>query len=196
MSKLKGPLLSLRASGKIAQAVVHSTRKQESIARALVTPANPQTAPQNQQRTAFGSAVSAWKNYMTDDAARAAMSLDRTYLRKSGSTYNVAIGYLKKAFEVRPNPGFITSQEWLFPSWIKFTCTDMLDGTPSDDPGVCRLYQSDSLSTLHAFWSDPSMAGGSVDSPWPIVWGTVRYYQLELLGVMRSGIFKVTHQLA
>lgn len=60
MAKVRGPLLSLGASGQLAETLVFGTWKGIDVARQYVTPANPQTAPQTTQRGYMTDAVAAW----------------------------------------------------------------------------------------------------------------------------------------
>ncbi len=59
MAKLKAPLLSFGASGKIADALVYFPWKGLNVVREYVVPANPQTAPQVTQRGYVTAAVAA-----------------------------------------------------------------------------------------------------------------------------------------
>lgn len=56
MSKVSGPLMSMDASGKLADAIVFSKWKGRNYVRQLVIPYNPQSASQQETRAALGSA--------------------------------------------------------------------------------------------------------------------------------------------
>ena len=60
MAKVKGPLFSLSAHGKIADTLVYMDWKGIDTVRQYVIPANPKTAGQQTQRGYFGNAISAW----------------------------------------------------------------------------------------------------------------------------------------
>lgn len=60
MAKVTGPLLSLGASGKIADTLVFGSWKGLRVARSYVVPANPNTAAQSTQRGHMTAAVAAW----------------------------------------------------------------------------------------------------------------------------------------
>jgi hypothetical protein len=60
MAKVKGPLFSLDASGKIADSIVYLKWKGISDVRAYVIPANPRTEKQQAQRAKMTEAVSLW----------------------------------------------------------------------------------------------------------------------------------------
>jgi len=61
MAKVKGPLMSLDASGSIAGSITFSKWKGVKTARIKSTPSNPDTAGQQAQRTTFSLAVASWK---------------------------------------------------------------------------------------------------------------------------------------
>ncbi len=54
MAKTTGPLYSLSASGKLANAMVYFTWKGIGVCREWLKPANPQTAAQGNRRTMLG----------------------------------------------------------------------------------------------------------------------------------------------
>ena len=61
MAKVKGPLLSLSASGTIGDSMTFGKWKGVNTVRVKGTPTNPNTAAQLTQRTAFANAVASWK---------------------------------------------------------------------------------------------------------------------------------------
>ena len=61
MAKVKGPLLSLNASGSIADSMTFGKWKGINTCRIKSTPTNPNTANQQAQRTTFSNAVASWK---------------------------------------------------------------------------------------------------------------------------------------
>jgi hypothetical protein len=61
MAKVKGPLMSLSATGTIAGSVTFSNWKGIPTARIKSAPTNPNTAGQQAQRTTFSNAVASWK---------------------------------------------------------------------------------------------------------------------------------------
>ncbi|GAI59148.1 unnamed protein product [marine sediment metagenome] len=60
MAKVKGPLFSLGASGKLADSLVYMNWKGIDDVRQYVIPANPKTADQQTQRGYFTTAVGQW----------------------------------------------------------------------------------------------------------------------------------------
>ena len=61
MAKVKGPLMSLGASGTIAGAMTFASWKGIPTARIKSTPTNPNTTAQQDHRAAFANAVASWK---------------------------------------------------------------------------------------------------------------------------------------
>ncbi len=66
MAKLKGPLMSLGASGKLADTLVFFPWKGLNCVREYVIPANPKTALQTTQRDILGDAVALVHTAMAD----------------------------------------------------------------------------------------------------------------------------------
>ena len=62
MAKPTGPLLSLGASGTLADTLVYSKWKGRPYVRRYVIPANPDTAEQQLTRNTFGWCSGVWKN--------------------------------------------------------------------------------------------------------------------------------------
>jgi len=54
MAKVTGPLMSMSASGKIADSIVFAMRKGQAVVRQFIIPANPQTSSQGDQRILVG----------------------------------------------------------------------------------------------------------------------------------------------
>lgn len=67
MVKLKAPMFSLDASGKLGNAVVFSRWKGRHYARSLVTPANPQSGPQTGMRAMLKFLSQQWDGLATAD---------------------------------------------------------------------------------------------------------------------------------
>jgi len=65
MAKVKGPLMSLEASGSVANTITFSTWKGRPYVRQLVTPSNPSTAGQIAIRKVLGSIAKAARLVLT-----------------------------------------------------------------------------------------------------------------------------------
>lgn len=68
MAKVKGPLMSLSASGSVADTIVFSIWKGRPYVRELVTPSNPQTANQAAVRSILGATAKSAKAVLTSSA--------------------------------------------------------------------------------------------------------------------------------
>lgn len=68
MAKVKGPLMSLSASGSVADTIVFSIWKGRPYVRELVTPSNPQTADQAAVRSILGGIAKAARAVLTSAA--------------------------------------------------------------------------------------------------------------------------------
>lgn len=75
MAKVKSPLLSLDASGKIADSLVFMKWKGINDVRQYVIPSNPRTADQQAQRGRLASAVALWHSIPFSDDDLAAWNL-------------------------------------------------------------------------------------------------------------------------
>lgn len=74
MAKVTGPLFSLSASGKFADALVYYMLGDQAVVRELVEPANPQTPAQMEHRSQFGALTKGAKaivNTVTIEALKA-----------------------------------------------------------------------------------------------------------------------------
>ncbi|MHC4405936.1 MAG: hypothetical protein ACYTG0_40360 [Planctomycetota bacterium] len=69
MVKLNGPMFSIDASGKLADAIVFSKWKGRNYARSLVTPANPQSGGQTGMRRMLRFLSQQWANQSAADQA-------------------------------------------------------------------------------------------------------------------------------
>lgn len=68
MAKADAPFLSLNPSGKLGRSMVASRWKGQPYIRMRVTPKNPRTAAQQEQRGIFADAVKYWQD--KDDATK------------------------------------------------------------------------------------------------------------------------------
>lgn len=89
MVKLKAPMLSLDASGKLADAIVFSKWKGRNYARALVTPSNPQSGGQTGMRRMLKFLSQDWSNFLTAEQASWNDRADAAVI----SNFNAMMGY-------------------------------------------------------------------------------------------------------
>lgn len=88
MAKLKAPLMSFGASGKIAGSLVFFGWKGIDAVREYVVPANPRSAPQQAQRAHLTGSVDAWHSLAFTDADRVGWNRWAGTLAKIMSGFN------------------------------------------------------------------------------------------------------------
>lgn len=109
MAKLKAPLLSFGASGKIAGALVYFPWKGINAVREYVVPANPKSTLQIAQRTIFSTGVIVWHAAAYTDADRIAWNRYAGQLADIMSGFNAFMRiYIAQAIAALPWTG--TSQ--------------------------------------------------------------------------------------
>lgn len=72
MAKVKGPLMSLSASGQLGKAIVFGIWKGVATVRTHVIPSNPNSQAQQDQRGYLGKAILEWKAVMYPTADKTA----------------------------------------------------------------------------------------------------------------------------
>lgn len=97
MAKLKMPLMSQSASGKLGDSLVFFNWKGLDVVRSYVIPANPKTASQTTQRGYFTSAVQLFHNTSFTDADRSAMNLAASAMKLVASGFNWFIKHVVEA---------------------------------------------------------------------------------------------------
>ena len=104
MVKLNGPLFSMDARGKLADALVFSIWKGRNYARALVTPSNPQSGPQTGMRSMMKFLSQEWTNL---DAAEKADWLTRAQ-QTVISNFNAYVSFNMLRWRSYLNPSKLT----------------------------------------------------------------------------------------
>ena len=87
MAKLRGPLLSLRASSQIGKSIVYKDRRRIKQAGAYARPSDPQSSAQLTQREKFGRTVNFYRKRNMDVKTLEAWQRYANYLRKPWSAY-------------------------------------------------------------------------------------------------------------
>jgi cytochrome b len=88
MAKVKSPLFSMGASGKLGGALVYGTWKGIDVVRTYVIPANPQSTGQTTQRGYFTAAVLLWHTTAFNAADKAAFNLWASQAAAARSGFN------------------------------------------------------------------------------------------------------------
>jgi hypothetical protein len=102
MAKLKGPLLSMRASGSIGKTNVYSSWRGIPYARMHVVPQNPNTAGQTLTRTCFS-----WLNDVFRHLGVIALAPWESYA--TGRAFTARNGFIKQNLPVLRNEADITN---------------------------------------------------------------------------------------
>jgi len=89
MVKVYGPMMSMNASGKLADAVVFSSWKGRNYVRQLVTPSNPKSAGQTGVRAMFKFLAQNWAGLSSSHQA----TWDARAAETSISPFNAFMGY-------------------------------------------------------------------------------------------------------
>lgn len=98
MAKLKMPLMSQSASGKLGDALVFFNWKGLDVVRSYVIPSNPKTTAQTTQRGYFTSAVDLFHDTEFTDLDRSAMNLAASAMKLVASGFN---WFVKKVVEAK-----------------------------------------------------------------------------------------------
>lgn len=192
MARLNGPLFSLDARGKLANALVYSGWKGISTARQYVVPANPQTAAQTTQRGYITSAVAAWKNYITAAEARAAWNRMALTLAGALSGFNAFVRNAIGMLGTDPDASFSNGCAAHAVQTVEFTMVNLDDGAAGDEAGNFEIWVG-STPTGMTLNEEVAIAVG-------VVTGTndlgdiddVVYTKLRKDGYDRSGISQIT----
>lgn len=192
MAKLKAPLMSLGATGKLAGTLVFSTWKGIKTAREYVKPANPQTAAQTTQRNLFSSAVSAFRNYLTDATGRTAWDVSALASGSAQSGFNVCVKNLLARIGTDADASFANTAAAAAAQTIDFTMLNVDDGATGDEAGNFELWTGTSATSLLLSASNLTIAAGTISTGDLGDADDVIYAKLRKDSADRSGIFKVT----
>ena len=91
MEKLKGPLMSIDARGKLADSMVFMGWKGLKTVRQHVTPANPKTQAQKDQRALMREAVALWHDTAFTEADKDALTVWAATLPATMSGFNAIV---------------------------------------------------------------------------------------------------------
>jgi len=189
MAKLKAPLLSLGATGKLASTLVFSTWKGLKTAREYVVPANPQSAAQTTQRTLFADMVASWRNYFTDATMRTAWNLAAQVGSKVQSGFNAAISAMTQIAASDPDASFAQSAAAVGAASqnVAWTMKNVDDGATGDESGDFEVWVGTAPDSL-LLNGTAAISGGTITSADLGDEGDVVYAQIRKDGHPRSGI--------
>ena len=192
MARLNGPLFSLGASGKLADALVYGSWKGIKTVRQYVIPANPQTAGQVAQRALVTAAVSAWKNYFTDAEAQAAW--DRHALNESRpmSGFNSFMSQLTRMMSSDADCSFCDKLVETAGNQVTFETLNADDGAAGDEAGDFEIWAGSTVSSMTLNEEVAIAAADVVGTNDLGTAGDIVYVKLRKGGYDRSGIFAAT----
>ena len=192
MAKVKAPLLSFSASGKLADTLVAFTWKGINVMRQYVVPSNPQTTDQLAQRALVTACVSAWKNYFTGEEGRAAWNRLALQYSTAMSGFNAFMRNALKASSADADASFVNVMTEIAAQKINFTLLNLDDGAQADEAGDFEVWAGATVSGM-VLAEEIALAGGDIvgvvdhgDE------GDIVYCKVRKGGYDRSGIFKAT----
>ena len=192
MARTTGPLLSLTASGKIADVLVASTWKGIPVMRQYVKPSNPKTTDQVTQRTAMTNCVSAWRNYFTVTSQRTAWNRLALLLADTMSGFNAFVRNAVKVIVTVPAASFCSSSVGIAGKFPEFTMKNIDDGTTGDETAAFEIWSGSNPDSLLLIQSVSIVAGKVTGSIALGATGDIRYVKVRKGGYDRSGIDKIT----
>lgn len=191
MAKLRTPLLSFGATGKIGKTLVLFAWKGIDVAREYVVPSNPNTAAQQTQRGYFSDAVAAWRNYFTNAVGRAAWDRLASAGKKAQSGFNAAMKALIGMASTDPNASFGNAGVATAGNLVTVSMLNMDDGGVGDEAGNFEVWVGDSPTSLLKF-EDVAIAAGDIVTADLGDTDDVKYVGLRKDSFNRSGIYKIT----
>lgn len=188
MARITGPLLSLSASGKIADVLVASTWKGIPVMRQYVKPSNPQTEGQVAQRDCMSACVSAWRNYFTNATGRTAWNRLALLLADTMSGFNAFVRNATKIQIDNPDASFANVGAAKAGKFVEFTMLNLDDGAAGDEAGNFEIWAGSTPDGLLLSQS-VAIAGGKVTGTKVLgAADDVRYAKLRKDSQDRSGI--------
>ena len=191
MARVRTPLLSFGARGKLANTLVFFPWKGIDAVREYVIPTNPRTVAQTAQRDLMTATVSAWRNYFTDATGRAAWDRSATQDSRSMSGFNLFTSNAVKLAVSDADASFANTAAAAAGNTVDFTMLNLDDGAAGDEAGDFEVWAGDSPASLLLFES-VAIAVGVVSTSDLGDLDDVKYVKLRKGSYDRSGIFKIT----
>lgn len=192
MATVKAPLLSLDARGQIGKALVYMGWKGLKTVRQHVTPANPNTAAQQTQRTLLTDMVSAWKNYFTDSESREAWNRWALDNSKPLSGFNGFGSQVIPITSSDPDASFANGMTETAANKVTFAMLNADAGDTGDETGDFEIWAGSTISGMTLQEAVAIVAGDIVGTTDLGDAGDIVYCKVRLLGKDRSGIYRAT----
>ena len=191
MARVRTPLLSFGARGKLANTLVFFPWKGIDAVREYVIPTNPQTAAQTTQRGILADVVYAWRNFFTSAQNRAAWNRSATQDSRALSGFNLFSSNAIKLVPSDPDASFSDYAVPLTGDAVSFRMLNLDDGATGDEAGNFEVWAGTSPASLLKI-EDLPIAAGLVDTSSLGSTGDVVYAKIRKDGYDRSGIGQFT----
>ena len=192
MARITGPLLSLSASGKIADVLVASTWKGIPVMRQYVKPSNPRTTAQVAQRDIMTACVNAWRNTFTNTIMRTAWNRLALLLSDTMSGFNAYTRNATKAAVVHADSSFALSCTAIAGKFVEFVVKNLDDGATGDEAGNFEIWYGSNPDSLLLLQSVAIAAGKVTATSVLGATSDIRYVKIRKGSLDRSGIAQVT----
>lgn len=198
MAKLKTPLLSLGATGSIGKSIVFSTWKGIKTAREHVSPANPNTALQQAQRSIFSVIVAFWRAYLTGTNGKTAWNTAASNSGKPQSGFNAFTSAASKIAALVAAASMVVGESAAGIAEVGFEMLNLDDGATGDEAGDFTLEAGASVNQMLNTYTAAIVAGDLVfDVSADFATDDVIYCRVvktagTISAAHRSGIFKYT----
>jgi len=191
MARVRTPLLSFGARGKLAKTLVYFPWKGIDAVREYVVPTNPRTAAQTSQRGYMTDVVAAWRNYFTAASGREAWDRAATQDSRPLSGFNLFTSNAVKLAPTDADASFANGAAAAAGNTVDIDMLNMDDGATGDEAGNFEVWVGDDPAALLLLES-VAIAAGVVSTSDLGDEGDVKYVKLRKGGYDRSGIYKVT----
>jgi len=189
--KIKGPLLSFRASKSVGRQITYRDTPSGPVASLYRPPTDPTSPAQIAQRARVGAAVAAWR-YVIQPAGgsepwqRLAMSR-----YSSWSGYNHCLSSLIHTLTLHPDLSYVVDAD-PFAGWsIRWRLRDVISDRYAREAGDYQLFAGPSPTQM-SFVENLSLVGSCLFSSALATADTVIYASVSKDGYLRSGIHKLT----
>jgi len=192
MARTTAPLLSLSASGKLADTLVASVWKGIPVMRHYVRPANPRTAAQVAQRDAMADVVAAWRNYFTDTGMRSAWNRLALLLADTMSGFNAFVKNSVKVVTGDPDASFAFDCAAIAGKKAEWNLKNLDDGAAGDEADNFEIWAGDEPGSLLLSESVAIAAGKVTGTAALGATADVKYVKIRKGGYDRSGVSQIT----
>jgi len=164
VAKTTGPLLSFGAHGKLARTQIHQRSKSRNVVKSFAAPSNPQSPGQVSDRSLITQAVLSWRSFQQDPSVLTAWTNATHMFSRQLTGYNVAIGALKRALSLTPQPAFHSAPATRTKTMVFVPMANMLTGAAIHESGMFDIYLGTTRSNLRRA-SAGSMSGSTLFAP-------------------------------